>query len=93
MVKGVSRRVIVVKSPDTRFFEQAIFIVKEEALLQKGVTPEQIMEEACRVADGYVRKNIKGGRISGWKVPVSLYVAAGAAATAAAWLLTFLVWG
>ena len=27
MVKGISRRVVVVDSPDQRFFEQAIFIV------------------------------------------------------------------
>ena len=28
VVKGVSRQVIVVKEPDPRFFEQAIFILK-----------------------------------------------------------------
>ena len=32
MVKGISKQVIVVKSPDPRFFEQAIFIVREDAL-------------------------------------------------------------
>ena len=31
MVKGISRRVIVVRSPDPRFFEQAIFLMKEDA--------------------------------------------------------------
>ena len=30
LVKGVSRRVVVVKSPDPKLFEQAIFIVREE---------------------------------------------------------------
>ena len=28
MVKGISRRVVVLDSPDQRFFEQAIFIVR-----------------------------------------------------------------
>ena len=31
MVKGVSRRVVVVKSPDPKWFEQAIFLLREEA--------------------------------------------------------------
>ena len=31
MVKGISRRVVVVDSPDQRFFEQAIFFVRMEA--------------------------------------------------------------
>ena len=31
MVKGISRRVVVLDSPDQRFFEQAIFIVRNDA--------------------------------------------------------------
>ena len=46
MVKGVTRRVIVVKSPDRRLFEQAIFIVREEAFAAQGVTAQQVLEEA-----------------------------------------------
>ena len=30
MVKGVSKRVVVVKSPEGETFEQALFIVREE---------------------------------------------------------------
>ena len=37
MVKGISRRVVVVDSPDQRFFEQAIFIVRNDAA-GEGVT-------------------------------------------------------
>ena len=62
VVKGVSRQVIVVKEPDPRFFEQAIFILKEDAFGQ-GVTAEQVLQEARRVADGYVRKNTGHGRL------------------------------
>ena len=32
MVKGVTRQVVVVKSPDPKLFEQAIFLLREEAL-------------------------------------------------------------
>ena len=38
MVKGTSRRVIVVDSPDTELFEQAIFIVRNDAMNRNGVT-------------------------------------------------------
>ena len=31
MVKGISRRVVVLDSPDQRYFEQAIFIVRNDA--------------------------------------------------------------
>ena len=36
MVKGTSRRVIVVDSPDPKLFEQAIFIVRNDAFTQEG---------------------------------------------------------
>ena len=43
MVKGTSRRVIVVDSPDPKLFEQAIFIVKNEAFTKEGVTSQQVL--------------------------------------------------
>ena len=49
MIKGISRRVIVVKSPDRRFFEEAIFIVREGIIGSGGVTADQVVEEARRV--------------------------------------------
>lgn len=52
MVKGISRRVVVVDSPDQRFFEQAIFIVRNDAA-GEGVTSKELVEEARRVARDY----------------------------------------
>ena len=52
MVKGISRRVVVVDSPDQRFFEQAIFIVRNDAA-GEGVTSRELVEEARRVARNY----------------------------------------
>ena len=49
MVKGISRRVVVVESPDQRYFEQAIFIARNEAV-GEGVTARELVEEAKRVA-------------------------------------------
>ena len=86
MVKGVARRVIVVKTPDKKLFEQAIFIMKEDAFNRQGVTAEQIVEEAQRVADGFVRRNSGLGKKL-WRIPAPVYAAAGAIAATAAWSL------
>ena len=51
MVKGISRRVVVVDSPDQRFFEQAIFIVRNDAA-GEGVTARELVEEARRETMG-----------------------------------------
>lgn len=82
MIKGISRRVIVVKSPDRRFFEEAIFIVREGAIGSSGVTADQVVEEARRVADSFVAR--QGSR---WyqRIPAPGYAVLGA-------LLTSLVW-
>lgn len=53
MVKGTSRRVIVVDSPDPNYFEQAIFIVRNDVFERQGVTAQQVMGEACRIARNY----------------------------------------
>lgn len=86
MVKGVARRVIVVKSPDRRLFEQAIFILKEDAFATEGVTAEQVVAEAQRVADGYVKRNAGPGR---WlrKIPAPVYGLAGAVAATLIWCM------
>lgn len=86
MVKGVTRRVIVVKTPDKKLFEQAIFIVKEDALSRPGVTAEQVLSEAQRVANGYVRRNSNlGKRLH--RIPPPAYAAAGAAMVSVLWAL------
>lgn len=82
MVKGTSRRVIVVDSPDPKLFEQAIFIVKNDAFSQEGVTSQQVLGEACRIA-----RNCAGPQVMKpplWKkVPVWAWISAAAAIAAA----------
>ena len=46
MVKGISRQVIVVQSPDRKLFEQAIFILRADAVGKEGVTDEMLLKEA-----------------------------------------------
>lgn len=82
MVKGISRQVILVQNPDPKLFEQAIFILKEEAVLQ-GVTDEQLLKEAKRL----MRTTGKHASFDLFsKGPV--WAAAGAALTAVIWLIT-----
>ena len=38
MVKGNTRQVIVVRSPDTKLFEQAVFFLREDALEKNGLS-------------------------------------------------------
>jgi len=88
MVKGISRRVVVVDSPDPRFFEQAIFIVRNDAA-GEGVTSRELVEEARRVARNYV----SGGRIRRPLRDLSpaLYALMGAGGIGLIWLLCWLV--
>ena len=55
MVKGITKRVIVVKAPISSIFDEAIFILNESSA--SSVDTENILREACLLADGYVKKN------------------------------------
>lgn len=85
VVKGITRQVILVKSPDPRLFEEAIFIVKEEALNREGVTTEQIMREARQAADGYLKKGKAWNRRMK-KIPAPVWGIGGAAGASLAWM-------
>lgn len=91
MVKGVSKRVVVVRSPDPKLFEQAIFIVREDALTG-GVTAEDVVREARQVAGRYVRRNTFWGRCAA-KLPPVGWAAAGALVSTALWSLAPLLGG
>ena len=54
MVKGLSRKVIIVKSPDPKVFEQAIFIVRDEYAMKQGITQKELLKQAKEAADGYI---------------------------------------
>lgn len=54
MIKGTAKRIIVVKSPDPKVFEEAIFIVREDYMRSKGITQAQLLADARRAANGYM---------------------------------------
>ena len=85
MVKGISRQVIVVQSPEPKLFEQAIFILNENAV-GEGISDDALLKEAQQVIRGCGKQNRKR--------PIYLYGAfratGGALLTGIAWLLTVL---
>lgn len=81
MVRGTTRQVLVVKGGDTALFEQAIFLVRDRALEQGGVTEETLLREARAVCAQ--EKPLR------WKN--ALWSLTGAGATAAVWLITALL--
>ena len=82
MVKGISRQVIVVHSPEPKLFEQAIFILKDSAV-GEGITEEELMKEAkrCIRGDGEGKMSQSG----------PLWACGGAVFTALLWLATALL--
>lgn len=82
MVKGISRQVIVVNSQDKKLFDQAIFILSDEAINGEGITDKMLLQEAKRLMNR--REYI--GKVS---YQHNLFFAlAGAVFTGAIWLLT-----
>ena len=82
MVKGNSRQVIVVHSPDQKLFEQAIFILKDGAVGREGVTDEALLKEARQVTSLPRRKG------PGWLGFGPVWAVGGAAVTGLVWGLT-----
>ena len=80
MVKGVSRQVIVVQSPDPKLFDQAIFILKDSAV-GSGITDEALLKEAQQAIRTPQKK-----RYLRYYGPV--WACGGAVLTGVLWLLT-----
>ena len=85
MVKGISRQVIVVDGPDPKLFDQAIFILKDDAL-GEGITEELLLKEARQVirGSGKTKKRARPLRCFGWSL-------LGAAAVGIVWLISVTV--
>ena len=88
MVKGMSRRVVVIDSPEPNFFEQAIFIVKNDAF-SPGVSERQIVDEARTVVQSYLG-NAKPPRKKAAKRLSVLSLLLGAGGIGLVWALSLL---
>ena len=85
MVKGISRQVIVVHAPDPKLFEQAIFILKDEAVGKEGITDELLLKEADRLI------RFSGARRSGFRYGAFLWAGCGAAVSSIFWIISLLL--
>lgn len=85
MVKGNSKQVIVVHSPDQKLFEQAIFILKDDAIGKEGITDEALLKEAKHFIREPARRKVK------WFQTGPAWACGGAAMTGLVWLLT-MIW-
>ena len=88
MVKGLSRKVIIVKSPDPKIFEQAIFIVRDEYLSCPGIGQKELLRQAKQAANGFVDKTYGWHRF--YSLHPLLFALMGAGAIGAVWLLATL---
>ena len=84
MVKGTTRRVIVIKTPDPKLFEEAIFIVREDLSAQGGVTGDEIVRQAQKAANDYIRTHARTKLKI--RIPAPVFALAGALVASAAWL-------
>ena len=87
MVKGISRQVIVVHAPDPKLFEQAIFILKDDAV-GEGITDEALLKEARNAIRGSVDK---AGKKKHFYLYGAVWASGGALMTGLIWLLTILL--
>ena len=54
VIAGVTGNVIIVKSPNTEYFKEAIFILCDDPLTRRGADREQLLREARSAARDYV---------------------------------------
>ncbi len=78
MVKGTSKRVVVVKSPDPKFFEQAIFILREDLRAKIGGDSSEVLREAQKVADDYVKNYVSESKNIFTRLPPAAFAGIGA---------------
>lgn len=83
MVKGISRQVIVLQSPETKMFEQAIFILKDGS---PSVTDDELLMEADRLI-----KSPTPGRKRKLTMYGPVWACGGAVLTGMLWLLSTLL--
>lgn len=85
VLKGLSRKVIIVKSPDPEIFEQAIFIVRDDFLSSQGIGEKELLRQAQEAANGYVENT------HGWhsfrRLPAWGWAGIGAGLLGCGWML------
>ena len=53
VIQGRAGNVIIVKSPNTEYFKEAIFILCDDLFTRRGVNSRELLREAKQAADEY----------------------------------------
>jgi hypothetical protein len=75
----------MVRYPEAGVFEQALFVVRDDAAVSRGVTADEVLAEACRIAQrqsGSARKRKHR--------PPLVYMLLGAGGVGVAWAVSWL---
>lgn len=71
LLRGCHRRMICIKSADSRLFDEAFFVLREESA---GAGEREILEEANRIVEEHLvprRARRRGrGRVAWWLCPL-----------------------
>ena len=79
MVKGISRQVIVVHPQDGKLFDQAIFILREDAS-ENGISDDTLMQEANKLLHSRKKTSVRILQLA--------WAGMGGALVGVAWLIT-----
>lgn len=82
MVKGISKQVIVVNSPDKKLFDQAIFFLSDDAMDSGGVSDAALLKEAKHLLRNPSKRNKMG------MLHHLIFTSAGAAFIGFLWILS-----
>jgi len=60
-IKGLSRRIIVVESPDKSIFQQAVFVLQDNYLSAEGISRRALLQQARACAEEYLARCVPAG--------------------------------
>ena len=67
LLKGVSKRVIIIKNPESEIFEEAYFIVKNKSIFNQAKENEMVMEANRIISDYSRQQKIAAGEVKNGK--------------------------
>ena len=87
-LRGKLRRAVVVPTPDPMFSE-AVFILRDEALRDPGVSRDELLRQAARAAESYTEDDLPAAEGMSLR-PLAAFLLGAAFALAAVWALGLL---
>ena len=67
VIQGCAGNVIIVKSPNTEYFKEAIFILSEDLFARRGVDRAQLLRQARSAAGAYVSARVPPRGRGAWR--------------------------